>query len=61
MVVAWYDCDAFGVAGMALENLAATYGELGRHADAVTLFESALELRRRVLPEDHPHIGAVDG
>ena len=50
-----------GVAGMAMENLAATYGELGRHADAVTLFESALELRRRVLPEDHPHIGAVDG
>ena len=61
MVVAWYDCDAFGVAGSAINNLGNSYADLGRDADAVTLFESALELRRRVLPEDHPHIGAVDG
>ena len=42
-------------------NLAVTYGDLGRHADALALREQALEFRRRVLPEDHPDIGEVDG
>ena len=40
-----------------MNNLAATYSALGRHADAVALFEQVLEIRRRVLPADHPDIG----
>jgi hypothetical protein len=38
-------------------NLAATYRGLGRHADALAMFEHVLEFRRRVLPADHPDIG----
>ena len=38
-------------------NLAATYGALGRHADALAMGEKALELYRRVLPANHPDIG----
>ena len=45
---------------MAMNNLALTYGDLGRHADALVLREKVLEFRRRVLPEDHPHLGEVD-
>ncbi len=37
-------------------NLASTYGDLGRHADALVLYERVLEFRRRVLPADHPDI-----
>ena len=44
-----------------MSNLANTYGALGRHADALVLQEKVLEFRRRVLPEEHPHIGEVDG
>ena len=40
-------------------NLAATYGTLGRHQDAVVLQEKALEFYRRVLPENHPEIGVM--
>jgi hypothetical protein len=40
-------------------NLAATYGELGRHQDALVLQEKTLEFRRRVLPENHPDIGVM--
>ncbi len=40
-------------------NLAATYGTLGRHQDAVVLGEKTLEFRRRVLPENHPQIGVM--
>ena len=43
-----------------MNNLAVTYGALGRYADALALKEKVLEFRRRVLPEDHPHLGAVD-
>ncbi len=44
-----------------MDNLANTYGALGRHADALVLREKVLEFRRRVLPEDHPDLGkAVD-
>ena len=43
-----------------MNNLAVTYGDLGRHADALALKEQVLEFRRRVLPEDHPDIGEVD-
>ena len=38
-------------------NLAMTYHELGRHADALAMFERVLEFRRRVLPANHPDIG----
>ncbi len=44
-----------------MSGLASSYGDLGRHADALVLKEKVLELRRRVLPEDHPDIGEVDG
>jgi hypothetical protein len=40
-----------------MSNLAATYSELGRHADALALFEQVLEFQRRVLPANHPSIG----
>ena len=40
-----------------MSNLASTYSELGRHSDALAMQESVLELRRRVLPADHPDIG----
>ena len=38
-------------------NLGVTYGELGRHSEALAMRESVLEFRRRVLPADHPDIG----
>jgi len=38
-------------------NLANTYLALGRHQDALAMQEKALEFRRRVLPDNHPHIG----
>ena len=44
-----------------MSGLANTYGALGRYADALVLEEQALEFQRRVLPEDHPEIGEVDG
>jgi len=40
-----------------MNNLATTYSELGRHADALAMGERVLEFQRRVLPADHPHIG----
>ena len=47
------------VAGTAMGNLAASYGHLGQHQDAVVLGEKTLEFRRRVLPENHPQIGVM--
>ena len=38
-------------------GLAETYSALGRHHDALVLQEKTLELRRRILPENHPGIG----
>ncbi len=38
-------------------NLAITHHALGRHADALAMFERVLEFRRRVLPANHPLIG----
>ena len=38
-------------------NLASTYRDLGRHADALVMFERVLEFRRRVLPANDPDIG----
>ncbi len=61
MRIARVDCDAVEIAGSSMSNLAHTYGELGRHADALGLQEKVLEFRRRVLPEDHPDIGEADG
>ena len=40
-----------------MNNLANTYSDLGRHQDALVMGEKTLEFRRRVLPENHPHIG----
>ncbi len=40
-----------------MNNLAATYRELGRHADARAMGEQVVEFRRRVLPANHPDIG----
>jgi hypothetical protein len=42
-----------------MSSLALTYSDLGRHQDAVAMEEMSLELRRRVLPENHPEIGAT--
>ena len=44
-----------------MSNLASSYSDLGRYADALVLQETVLEFQRRVLPEDHPDIGEVDG
>jgi hypothetical protein len=40
-----------------MHNLATTYCMLGRHADALAMFERVLEFQRRVLPANHPVIG----
>jgi hypothetical protein len=40
-------------------NLAITYAALGRHQDALVMQQETLEFRRRVLPENHPDIGAT--
>ena len=40
-----------------MNNLAQTYSDLGRHADALAMQEKVLEHFRRVLPADHPDIG----
>ena len=40
-----------------MNNLAATYRALGRHADALAMGEQLLEFFRRVLPANHPDIG----
>ena len=43
--------------GTAMSNLATSYYNLGRHADALAMQERVVEFRRRVLPENHPDIG----
>ena len=40
-----------------MNNLANTYSALGRHQDAFVMMEKTLEFWRRVLPDNHPHIG----
>jgi hypothetical protein len=37
-----------------MSNLAGTYSDLGRHADALAMRERVLEFCRRVLPANHP-------
>jgi hypothetical protein len=38
-------------------TLARVLSDQGRHSDALAMRERVLEFRRRVLPENHPHIG----
>ena len=45
--------------GSAMGNLAASYLDLELHQDALVMQEKVLEFRRRVLPENHPQIGAT--
>ncbi len=40
-------------------HLANTYLALGRHEDALVMQEKTLEAQRRVLPANHPDIGAT--
>ncbi len=60
IVIVDLTCDLTrSVLGQAMSNLANTYGDLGRHQDALALREKTLEFRRRVLPENHPDIGVA--
>ena len=43
-----------------MNNLAESYPALGRHDEALEMREKTLEFYRRVLPENHPHIGEGD-
>ena len=45
--------------GTAMHNVAIAYSALGRHQDALLMREKTLEFQRRVLPENHPDIGAT--
>jgi hypothetical protein len=47
------------VVGTAMGNLANSYFQVGRCQDALLMGEQALEFQRRVLPENHPDIGAT--
>ncbi len=44
-----------------MHNLSITYIDLERHVDALVLQEKVLEIRRRVLPGDHPDTGEFAG
>jgi hypothetical protein len=56
----YFTCDMTRcVPGIAMGNLADTYRALGMHQNALVLQEKTLEFQRRVLPENHPAIGAV--
>jgi hypothetical protein len=46
--------------GSSMFNLASSYSHAGRHHDALALQEETLEFLRRVLPENHPKIGAAE-
>ncbi len=43
-----------------MQGLANSYSDLGRDQEAVEMREKTLEFYRRVLPENHPHIGEGD-
>ncbi len=56
------DCEGFRFglirhAGLTMNNLASSYSDLGRHADALAMFEQVLKIRRRELPANHPDLG----
>ena len=58
IVFVYLTCDlTWSVLGTAMGSLAATYSALGRRQDALVLKEKTLDFYRRVLPENHPHIG----
>ena len=40
-------------------TLASVFAQQGRHNDAIVIFKADLEYRQRVLPENHPNIGAM--
>ena len=40
-------------------NLATMFSNIGRHEDALVMQEKTLDFQRRVLPENHPNIGAT--
>jgi hypothetical protein len=42
-----------------MSNLASAHNALGQQQDALVLLEKVLEIQRRVLPENHPHIGVI--
>ena len=42
--------------GTSMNNIAIAYGNLGRHEDALSMQESVLEFRRRVLTSGYPSI-----
>jgi len=44
---------------LAMSNLASAHNALGQQQDALVLLEKVLEIQRRVLPENHPHIGVI--
>ncbi len=46
-------------AGVAMADISATYSALAQHQDALAMLEKTLEFSRRVLPENHPGIGAI--
>ncbi len=50
--------DSFCLGGAMIE-LGRIYSALERHQDAVAMKEKALEFHQRVLPADHPQIGAA--
>jgi hypothetical protein len=39
-----------------MNNLAISCSDVGRHADALDVFERVLAFQRRVLPADHPYM-----
>ncbi len=45
--------------GKAMGCVGITYSALGRHKEALVMQEKTLEFQRRVLPENHPDIGAT--
>jgi hypothetical protein len=47
------------VAGIFMGILANSYFQVGRRQDALSMRERALEFQLRVLPENHPDIGAA--
>ena len=54
-----FDCQFCIFAGEAMNNLAHAHSSLGRHREALHLFQATLELRGRALSENHPQIGEL--
>jgi hypothetical protein len=55
-------CAAAGDEAAAMDwnaTLATVFQQQGRHLDAIKIFETDLEYRQRVMPENHPQIGVI--